>query len=74
MKKIGKPIENYLDLFINISLNCTSIRSRLVSQPTNKLNSNHETKYNSTDFSFMTLGITVNPNLCGKNSTNFQTN
>ena len=29
--KIGKPIKNYLDLFINSSLNHTSIRSRLVS-------------------------------------------
>ena len=31
--KIGKPIINYLDLFINSSLNHTSIRSRIVSQP-----------------------------------------
>ena len=33
--KIGKPIENYLDLIINTSLNHMSIRSRLVSQPNN---------------------------------------
>ena len=30
--KIEKPIKDYLDLFINISLNHVSIRSRLVSQ------------------------------------------
>ena len=35
--KIAKPIKNYLDFFINTSLNHMSIRSRLVSQPNNKL-------------------------------------
>ena len=34
--KIGKTIKNYLDLFINTSLNQRSIRSRLVSQPNKK--------------------------------------
>ena len=34
--KIGKLIKNYLDLFINTSLNHVSIRSRLVSQLKNK--------------------------------------
>ena len=38
--KIAKPIKNYLDLFINTSLNHMSIRSRLVSQPNKKLKSN----------------------------------
>ena len=36
--KIAKPIKNYLDLFINTSLNHMSIRSRLVSQPKKNLN------------------------------------
>ena len=40
--KIGKPIKKYLDLFINTSLNHMSIRSRLVSQPRNKLIFNSE--------------------------------
>ena len=35
--KTGKPIKNYLDLFVNTSLNHTSIRSRLLSQHKNKL-------------------------------------
>ena len=34
--KIGKPIKNYLDLYINTNLNHMSIRSRLVSQPNKK--------------------------------------
>ena len=34
--KIAKPIKNYMDLFINISINYMSIRSRLVSQPNKK--------------------------------------
>ena len=33
--KIAKPIKNYLDLFINTSLNHMSIRSRLVNQQNN---------------------------------------
>ena len=40
--KIGKPIKNYLDLFINTSSNNISIRSRLLSQLKNKLISNSE--------------------------------
>ena len=35
--KISKPIYNYLDAFIHISLNHKSIIFRLVSQPINKL-------------------------------------
>ena len=36
--KIGKPIKNYLNLFINTNLNHMSIRSHLVSQRNQKLN------------------------------------
>ena len=39
---LEKPIKNFLDLFINTSLNHMSVRSRLVSQPNNKLISNSE--------------------------------
>ena len=35
--KTGKPINNYLNLFINTSLKHISIRSHLVRQPKNKL-------------------------------------
>ena len=35
--KIGKPIKNCLNRFINTSLNHMSITSRLVSKPKNKL-------------------------------------
>ena len=49
--KIGKPIINYLDLFINTSLNHVSIRSRLVSQSNKKLISNNEQVFNATDLS-----------------------
>ena len=47
--KIAKPIKDYLDLFINTSLNHTYIRSHLVSQPKNKLISNSEHLINATD-------------------------
>ena len=47
--KIAKQIENYLDLFINTSLNHMSIRSCLVSQPKNELISNSEQLFNATD-------------------------
>ena len=40
--KIEKTIRNYFDLFINTSLNHMSMRSCLVSQSNNKLNSNNE--------------------------------
>ena len=36
--KIAKPIKNYLDLFINTSLNHMSIRSRLESRPNKNKN------------------------------------
>ena len=68
--KIGKPIENYLDLFINTSLNQTSIRSCLVSQPKNKLGSNSEQLFNATDLSPITFGVILPPKLHGKKSTN----
>ena len=41
--KIGKPIKNYLDLFINTILNHMSIRSRLVSQSNKKFKLNSQT-------------------------------
>ena len=40
--KLKKPIENYLDLFIDTSLNHISIRSHLVSQPNKNLKSNNK--------------------------------
>ena len=70
--KIRKPITNYLDHFINTSFNHTSIRSRLVSQPHNKLNSNSEQLFNSTDISPITFGVILPPNSRGKISTNSQ--
>ena len=71
--KIGKPIKNYLDLFINTSLNHMSFRSRLVS-PTknNKSISNSEQLLNATDLSPITLGVILPPKLCSKISTNSQ--
>ena len=47
--EIVKPIKNYLDIFINISLNHMSIRFRLVSQPNKKLKQNSQQLFNSTD-------------------------
>ena len=72
--KIGKPIINYLDLIINTSLNHMSIRSRLVSQSKNKLISNNEQLFNSTDLSPITFGVILSPNPRGKKSTNSQIN
>jgi len=63
-----------LDLFINNSLNHVSIRSRLVSQPKNKLISNNEQLFNATDLSPITFGIISSPKPRGKNSTNSQIN
>ena len=48
--KIVKTIENYLDLSSNTILNHMSIRSRLVSQPKNKLISNDEKLFNAINF------------------------
>ena len=67
--KKGKPIKNYLDLFINTSLNHMSIRSRLVSQPNNKLNSNSEQSINATNLSPITFGVILPPKLHNKIST-----
>ena len=50
-KEIRKLIKNYFHLFINASLNHISIRSRLVSQPNKKLNSNSEQLFNATHIS-----------------------
>ena len=49
-----KLINNYLDFFINTSLNHIAIRSCLVSQPKNKLISNGEQSINATDLSPIT--------------------
>ena len=64
--KIGKPIKNYLDLFINTSLNHMSIRSRLVSQPKNKLFFYSEQLFNDTDLSPISFGVILPPNPCNK--------
>ena len=72
--KIGKPIKIYLDLFINTSSHHMSIRSRLVSQPKNKLISNSEQLFNATDLSPITFDIILPPKLRGKISTNSQIN
>ena len=55
--RTAKPIKKYLDLFINISLNHMSIRSRLVSQPNKKLKLNSEQLFNSMDLSPITFGV-----------------
>ena len=47
--KLGKPINNYLDLIINTILNHISIGSHLVSEPKTKLISNSEQLFNATD-------------------------
>ena len=67
------PIKNYLDLFINTSLNHMSIRSHLVSQPKNNLISS-EQLFNTMDLSPITYGVILPPNLRGKISTNSQKN
>ena len=72
--KIGKPIKNCLDLFINTSLNHVSSRFFLISQPNKKLNSNNEQLLNAKDLSPITFGVILPPKLCGKNSTNSQIN
>ena len=64
--KIEKPINNYLDLFINTSLNHMSIRSRLVSQPKTKLISNSEQLFNATELLPITFGVIFPPNPGGK--------
>ena len=64
--KIAKPIKNYLDLFINTSLNHISIRSRLVNQPNIKLKLNSEQLFNATDLSPITFGLIFPPKLRDK--------
>ena len=51
-----------------------SIRSRLVSQPNNKLISNSEQSINATDLLPITFGVILPPKLHGKLSTNSQNN
>ena len=63
--KIGKPIKNYLDLFVNASLNHMSIRSNLLSQPNNKLFSNIVQLSNATDLSPITFDLNSPPKICG---------
>ena len=70
----GKPIEYYLDLFVNTSLNHMYIRSRLVTQPKNKSISNREQSINATDLYPIAFGIILPPKLRGKISTNSQNN
>ena len=72
--KIGKPIKNFLDLFINTSIYHMSIRSCIVSQPNNELNSKSEQSINATDLSPITFGVILHPKLRGKISTNSQIN
>ena len=72
--KIAKPIKNYFDLFINTSLNHMSIRSRLVSQPKNKLISNNEQLFNAADLLPITFGAILPPNPRGKTSKTSQIN
>ena len=68
--KIEKTIKNYLNCFINTSLNHMTIRSRLASQPNKKLNLNNEQSINSTYLSPITFGVILPPKLRGTISTN----
>ena len=72
--KIEKTIQNYLNLFIDTCLNHMSIRSRLVSQPKNKLLSNNRQSINTKDLWPITFGLILPPSPCGKISTNSQNN
>ena len=51
-----------------------SIRSRLVSQPNNELNSKSEQSINVTDLLPITFGVILPPRLRGNISTNSQIN
>ena len=57
-----KPIENYFEAFMNKNLNQLSIRSYLISQPINDLNSNDEPKLNSTDLLPITFSLIITLN------------
>ena len=72
--KIGKSIKNYLDLFINTSLNHISIRFRLVGQPNNIFIPNSEKLFNATDLSPITFGVIFPPCPRGEISANSQIN
>ena len=48
------------------------MRSRLVSQPSNKSISNTQQSLNATDLSPITFGVILPPKQCGKKSTNYQ--
>ena len=60
------PITNYLDLCIDKDLNYMSIRSCLVSQPSNKSFSNNEQIFNAMELSPMTSSIMLSLNVQGK--------
>ena len=63
-----------MDLFINTSLNHTSIRSHLISQPNNKPNSNSEQLFNATNLSPVIFCAILPPKLRRKISINTQIN
>ena len=63
-------IENYLDLFINTSLNYTCIRFCIVSQPRNKLILNSKQLFNATNLLPITFGVVLPQNPRGKNQIN----
>ena len=67
--KIGKSIKNYLDLFINTSLNHMSIRTCFVSQPNKNLKLNSDQLFYATDLSPITFGIILPLKVRGKIST-----
>ena len=64
----AKRNKNYLDLFINTSLNHISIRSCLISLPKHKLISNSEQLFNTIDLSPINISVVLPPNSRGKNS------
>ena len=69
-----KLINNYLNLFINTSLNHISIRSGHVKHPENKLISNSEQLFNATDILPITFSVILPPNPRNLNSIYSQIN
>ena len=65
-------MNDYLDLFINTSLNRISIRSRLVNQPKNKLISYSEQLFDATNLLPITLGVILPLNPRGKTPQNIK--
>ena len=68
---IGKPMNIYLESFLNASSNHMSNWYYLVSQPINKFNSSYEIS-NSMDLLYVTVGIILVSKLCSKNSSSPQ--